>query len=110
FPNCLDSFWPAPLHFETLVAFTHRCWGFVLLGVFVHLATAAPRLSPELGRAARVALMVAVVQVMLGIGTVLTGLNTHSRATHAAVGYALWGILFFIALRSGGIRWLWDRR
>jgi heme A synthase len=107
FPGCLDGFLP-PLTAQALVAFLHRWWGIALLGVFVQLAAETARNVPSLAPAARRAMGLALAQVFLGIGTVLSGLSTHSRATHAAVGYLLWGTLFYIVLRSGGVRWLWD--
>jgi heme A synthase len=110
FPMCLDGFLPIPFTFETAIAFAHRWWGVILLGVFIHLTISAFKESPALGRAARNTMALAVAQIFLGIGTVQSGLNTHSRATHAAVGYLLWGSLFYVALRSGGFRWLWDRK
>jgi heme a synthase len=109
FPHCLEGFFPIPATFGSHLAFFHRWWGVLLLGVFVHLAVVAAKTTPALSRPARRALGLAVAQVILGIGTVLSGLNTESRAIHAAVGYALWGVLFFITLRSGGMRWLWDK-
>lgn len=108
FPSCLDGFLPIPLTFETAVAFTHRWWGIVMLGLFFHLLRTAAKESKPLARAAGRLTGLSVAQVVLGIGTVMSGLNTHSRATHAAVGYAIWGLLFYVALRSGAFRWLWD--
>lgn len=107
FPNCLETFLPSPFTYETAIAFTHRWWGFLLLGHFFHLALAAARTAPALAGPARRVFALSVAQVLLGIGTVLSGLNAHSRILHAAVGYALWGILFFILIRAGGARWLW---
>jgi heme A synthase len=109
FPGCLESFLPIPLTLGTMIAFAHRWWGFILLGVFGHLAGAARKQSPELKTAARIALALSLIQVSLGIGTVLSALRTDARATHAACGYALWAVLFYIALRSGGFRWIWER-
>ncbi len=110
FPNCLSGFFPAPWTYENSLAFIHRWWGVMMIGVFFHLATATPRHAPELARAARSAFGISIAQVLLGIGTVMSGLNTHSRATHAAVGYALWGILFYITVRAGGLQGLWKRQ
>jgi len=107
FPVCLESFFPIPFTFETGIAFFHRWWGVLLLGLFFHLAITTAKQLPILAGPARRALGLSVAQVFLGVGTVLSGLSTHSRAFHAAVGYALWGILFFIAVRVGGIPPLW---
>jgi heme A synthase len=108
FPDCLDGFFPVPFTFETFVAFTHRWWGILMLGLFVHLGVASARTAPRLARLGRASLGLASAQVLLGIGTVMSGLSTHSRATHAAVGYALWGVLFLIAVRAGAFRFIWE--
>lgn len=110
FPACLDGFLPIPLTVETALAFVHRWWGMLMLGVFAHLTFATPKLSPKLAGAARQLLPLCVVQIILGIGTVMSGLNAHSKATHAGVGYLLWGVLFYIAVRAGAFRWLWSTR
>lgn len=108
FPNCLDSFLPIPLNPGTLLAFAHRWWGVIMLGVFVHLTVASGRVSTALGNLSKAAAGIAIVQVILGVTTVLTGLHTHTRATHAAVGYALWGVMFLLAIRAGALRGLWE--
>jgi len=110
FPGCLDGFLPIPLNFETAIAFTHRWWGFLMLGLFGHLSFAAPKLSPRLTPLTRQLFALSIAQVILGIGTVLSGLHTHSRAIHAALGYALWGILFFTAIRAGALRGIWQSK
>lgn len=107
FPACLTNFFPIPFTFETAMAFFHRWWGILLLGVTTHLAiTARKERSALKGPAFAIALL-GVLQVTLGVMTVLTGLHTHVRATHAAMGYGLWALLFFVSLRSGGFRTLW---
>lgn len=108
FPNCLNSILPIPFTFETGIAFFHRWWGILLLGVFVQLASASARTTPALSKASNTVLGIAILQVLLGIGTVMGKLNTETRAIHAAVGYALWGVLFYISIRAGRLRWLWD--
>lgn len=110
FPNCLDGFWPIPLHFETAVAFAHRWFGFVLLGLFFHLPKAAKRELPALSKLASLALLLALTQVGLGVLTVISGLSLSMRALHAAFGYGLWGVLFLIAIRSGALQFLWAKR
>jgi heme A synthase len=42
-----------------------------------------------------------VLQVALGILTVLLRLDPPVRAAHAAVGYALWGALVWLSVRTG---------
>ncbi|MGZ3697528.1 MAG: COX15/CtaA family protein [Bdellovibrionota bacterium] len=107
FPGCLSGFFPDPFTFETAVAFFHRWWGILMLGIFVHLPLAARKQSPSLAPVAWGVMLLSLAQVGLGILTVLSGLQTHARATHAAVGYALWAGLFYLALRSGGFRFMW---
>lgn len=100
FPLCggelLPDRWLGAVHWA------HRWLGVALLGLFVHLGLAARRSAA--GPAAGLALGLAVVQVTLGILTVLLQLRPPIRATHAAVGYALWGVLVWTALRSGAWR------
>lgn len=110
FPGCLDGFLPIPFTLETFLTFTHRWWGILMVGVFAHLTFAAPKLSPKLAGATRQLLPLSLVQIILGVGTVMSGMHTHTRATHAAVGYLLWGILFYVGIRSGAFRWLWSSK
>jgi len=93
FPLCsgdlLPGQWLAGVHW------VHRWLGVVLLGLFVHLAmagrTAATRLVGAL----------AVLQVALGIATVLLQLTPVVRAAHAAGGYALWAALVWASVEAG---------
>lgn len=110
FPHCMESFLPLPFTFETGIAFFHRWWGVGLLAIFFRLSWVAAKTCPELAHPTRRVFALSLAQVFLGIGTVMSGLQTHSRATHAAVGYLIWGLLFYVVLRSGGVRWLWARR
>jgi heme A synthase len=109
FPNCLDSFLPVPFTFETFVAFMHRWWGFLVLGHLLSLPMVASKRCRPLARPAFAVATIAICQVLLGILTVKSGLATDMRGTHAAVGYALWGVLFYTAVRAGAFRWFWDR-
>ncbi len=103
FPYCLQNFLPVPLSLDTALAFTHRWWGFLMLGLFIQLALAAARTFPPLATSTRRAFSLAVAQVFLGIGTIQSHLHLHSRTLHAAVGYALWGILVYVAIRTGSL-------
>ena len=93
FPLCsgdvLPGQWLAGVHW------VHRWLGVLMLGLFVHLAmagrTAATRLVGAL----------AVLQVTLGIATVLLQLTPVVRAAHAAVGYALWAALVWASVEAG---------
>jgi heme A synthase len=77
------------------VHWVHRWLGGLLLGVFVHLAIA--------GRttATRLVAVLAVLQVSLGVATVLLQLAPPIRAAHAAVGYALWATLVWASVEAG---------
>ena len=67
----------------------------LLLGVFVHLAVAGRTTATRLVAA------LAVVQVSLGVATVLLQLAPPVRAAHAAVGYALWATLVWASVEAG---------
>ncbi len=102
FPKCSDSF--LPFSFESSIAFAHRWWGILMLGLFFHLAVAAIKSAPALLAPAKRASGFSLAQVFLGIGVVMTQLHPDSRLMHVAIGYALWGHLFFILIRTGGFR------
>ena len=110
FPGCLDGFFPDPWTGPTSIAFIHRWWGFILLGLFFHLSGVGRRLKGQLGSVAQLIAGLGIAQVLLGILTVTTALHTHVRALHAAIGYALWGLLFFTVIRAGGLRWIWESK
>lgn len=107
FPNCLQSFWPSPLTPYTAIAFVHRWWGFVMIGLFGHLMGAARRRAPRLRGLALVTGGLSLLQVLLGIATVLMVLDTRVRAAHAAIGYALWALLTVLAVRAGAFKKFW---
>jgi hypothetical protein len=88
-----------PGHWLGWVHWVHRWLGVLLLGFFLHLARASRRTALA-GAGAAVAGL-AVAQVTLGILAVLLRLPIPVRATHAVVGYALWGLLVWIAVRAG---------
>jgi heme A synthase len=93
FPLCsgdlLPTQWLAGVHW------VHRWLGVLLLGLFIHVAvtgrTAATRLVAAL----------AVLQVGLGIATVLLQLTPVVRAAHAAVGYSIWAVLVWVSVEAG---------
>jgi heme A synthase len=98
FPACAEGF--LPFNFESTLAFLHRWWGILMLGLFIHLSIAALKSGTELLRSARRASSLSVAQVFLGIGVVMTQLHPDSRVCHVAVGYALWGVLAYIRIRT----------
>jgi heme A synthase len=93
FPLCsgdlLPGGWLASVHW------VHRWLGVLLLGVFVHLAVAGRTTATRLVAA------LAVLQVSLGVATVLLQLAPPVRAAHAAVGYALWATLVWASVEAG---------
>lgn len=95
FPLCAGDIFPA--HWLGVMHWAHRWLGVVLLGFFIHFVAMAWRTS--LRAPALLALGLASVQVGLGILTVLARLDPTARAAHAAVGYALWAVLVWTALR-----------
>ncbi|MBI4924849.1 MAG: COX15/CtaA family protein [Bdellovibrio sp.] len=103
FPNCLESFFPIPLTFETSLAFIHRWWGIIMIGVFIHLPLKVFKNSYPLKKLSSFLLVLFILQIILGVTNVLFGLHTHIRATHAALGYALWGLLFYFSLKIGAL-------
>jgi len=97
FPLCSGDVFPG--HCLGWVHWVHRWLGVLLLGFFLHLARASRRTALA-GAGAAVAGL-AVAQVTLGILAVLLRLPIPVRATHAVVGYALWALLVWIAVRAG---------
>ena len=109
FPNCLSEFLPIPFTGATFLAFTHRWWGVLLIGVFVHIFSTSRKESKHLARVGSFLFILTFVQVLLGISTVHSGLGTVLRATHAAAGYGLWAVLFYMTLRAGALQGLWNK-
>ncbi len=97
FPLCSGSF--LPHHWESAVHWVHRWLGVALLGLFVHMALAARRTA--LAKPAALAMGLALLQVALGIATVVGGLATPVRATHAVIAYALWATLVWLSVHAG---------
>jgi heme a synthase len=93
FPLCsgdlLPTQWLAGVHW------THRWLGVLLLGLFVHVAVAGRTAATRLVAA------LALLQVALGIATVLLQLTPVVRAAHAAVGYSLWAVLVWVSVEAG---------
>jgi heme A synthase len=93
FPLCSGEVLPG--HWLAGVHWVHRWLGVLLLGLFLHLAVAGKTLAGRLVAA------LAVLQVALGIATVLLHLTPAVRATHAAVGYLLWATLVWLGVKTG---------
>jgi len=97
FPLCSGDVLPGAG--PPLIHWVHRWLGVLLLGLFLHVAMASRR-TPLAGVGAALGAL-AVLQVALGVAAVLMRLPVPVRAAHAAGGYALWGLLVWLALRSG---------
>ena len=97
FPLCSGHVLPE--HWLGVLHGAHRWLGVALLGFFAHMAIASRGTS--VARAAATTAVLAVSQVGLGIATVLFQLDPFVRATHAAVGYTLWGVLVWLCTRAG---------
>lgn len=99
FPLCSGDVLPG--HFLGVVHFTHRWLGILLLGFFAHLAMAGR--GTAVATPSMLTLVIALLQVCLGVAAVLLRLDPPVRAAHAAVGYLLWATLVWTAARSGGL-------
>jgi heme a synthase len=97
FPLCSGDLLPAGG--SPLIHWIHRWLGVALLGLFLHLALASRRTA--LGGVGAAIGVLALIQVALGIAAVLLRLPVPVRAAHAAGGYALWGLLVWMAVRAG---------
>ena len=97
FPLCSGDVLPGAG--PPLIHWVHRWLGVLLLGFFLHVAMASRR-TPLAGVGAALG-AVAVLQVALGVAAVLMRLPVPVRAAHAAGGYALWGLLVWLTLRTG---------
>jgi heme a synthase len=97
FPLCSGSL--LPHHWESTVHWVHRWLGVALLGLFVHMALAARRTA--LAKPAALVMGLALLQVALGIATVVGGLATPVRAIHAVIAYALWATLVWLSVHAG---------
>jgi len=97
FPLCSGDVLPGAG--PPLIHWVHRWLGVLLLGLFLHVAMASRR-TPLAGVGTALGAL-AVLQVALGVAAVMLRLPVPVRAAHAAGGYALWGLLVWLALRSG---------
>ena len=97
FPLCAGELLPG--HFHAVIHWTHRWLGVLLLGALVHVGLVA-RGTP-LARLGAAVAGLGLLQVALGIATVLLRLDPPVRALHAAVGYLLWAVTVWLALGAG---------
>ncbi|MCC6476806.1 COX15/CtaA family protein [bacterium] len=83
---------------QILIQFFHRWWAFVVVGLVTHLIIRA--MKEPLSTRGRVALRalatVLVLQILLGIGTLLMKVPPHMALTHLAVGLLLFSLLIII--------------
>jgi len=101
FPLCSGDVFPG--HWLGVVHFIHRWLGVALLGLFAHVAIVAR--GTRVAGAAALVVALAVLQVTLGISTVLLRLDPAIRTLHATVGYLLWAAFVWLSLRVG----CWNR-
>ena len=103
-PGCTESsFLPSPLELLNGIAFAHRTWGVLMIGLFGHIALVTARSTPEIAGPARNLFGLSMAQILLGVGVIMSQLDPGSRLLHSAIGYALWGILLYLAIRVGAI-------
>jgi len=94
-PNTLGSFWHVLTNDPFVIHFIHRWWAW---GVAAALILLARRVKQAGVRPAAIALHMALgTQILLGIATVMTGVNIGLAVLHQAVGAMLvattsWGI------------------
>jgi len=91
---------------EIWIEFRHRLAVPLFSALLVATAVVTWRraAAPALRRLAAALVGLLVVQIALGGVTVLLRLPVPVRATHAVVGYALWALLVWIAVRAGAWR------
>jgi len=94
-PNTLGSFWHVLINDPFVIHFIHRWWAWVVAAALILLAR---RVKQAGVRPAAIALHMALgTQILLGIATVMTGVNIGLAVLHQAVGAMLvattsWGI------------------
>lgn len=98
FPLCSGDVIPG--HWLGVVHWAHRWLGILLLGLFLHIGTVGRH--TRLAGIAWAITAFGALQVALGIAAVLLRLPPPVRAAHAAVGYALWGFMVWMAARASG--------
>ena len=103
-PGCTESsFLPNPITLLNGIAFAHRVWGVLLIGLFAHIALITAKNTPSIAGPARNLFGLSMAQILLGVGVIMSHLDPGSRLIHSAIGYALWGILFYLAIRTGAL-------
>jgi len=103
-PDFPTSFgrWVPPLDgVPVAVHFAHRVGALVVLALVVRLVVAARRAEDRrFRRPATMLLALVLVQIALGAATVLTGKAVTPTTTHVAIGAAVLGSCWWLALRS----------
>jgi cytochrome c oxidase assembly protein subunit 15 len=83
------------------IHFAHRAFALAVVIAIANLAVRASRCEdPRLARPAFGLIVLVMVQVSLGAATVLTRKAVTPTTTHVAVGAAILGLTFFLALRG----------
>ena len=103
-PLCNGEWFP-PLDLPTMIEISHR-WSAALVSLLVLAMTAVAwtrhRAAPRLRTPATVALVLLVVQVLLGAVTVKLALPPWVVITHLANAMVLLAVILLTALRAGG--------
>ena len=102
FPLCLGKIWPLNAHLGVQVHMLHRLGGFLVAGAAIALAAAILRKrvgTPALRASALLAAALVVVQIGLGIATILASRELITMTVHSSLGAALLANLL-------GIYWL----
>jgi cytochrome c oxidase assembly protein subunit 15 len=103
-PDFPTSFgrWVPPLDTAPVaVHFAHRTWALLVLAAVVNVVAAAFRAEDRrFRRPAALVLALVLVQIGMGAATVLTGKAVTPTTTHVALGAAILGSCWWLALRS----------
>jgi heme A synthase len=95
-PLCHDEFWPADGHITAQLHMLHRYAGLavvLLVAGFALVAWRTPGAGSPPRRHALVAVLLAIVQILLGVSSVSSGLNVAVVTAHLGGAAALLGVL-----------------
>lgn len=110
FPLCGDTFLPDLWTLNPSIAFSHRWWGILLVGLYVHFRLAVKKHGRHLLRWVQACEVLYFTQISLGIATVISGIQFHTRLAHTMVGFALLAVTTLLTVRAGGLRWTHAQR
>jgi cytochrome c oxidase assembly protein subunit 15 len=89
---------------KVMIQFFHRWFAFATLAVVLVLVARAMtvRVSPVARWALRAVASVTVLQIIVGIVTLLTGVQTHAALTHQAIGLVLMLNVLVVVYETAG--------